>query len=78
VKPKGRESFGKQISKLLISRNVGNVEVALLLMLANNMIRDIDVLGLLVLFGVVDQAYGKLIVRVQDNRVSLRKTKGVE
>jgi hypothetical protein len=59
---RGRQSFGKDIGELLLSRNVGYLNSPSSLVFTNDMIRDVDVLGVLMLLRISNEADGLLVV----------------
>jgi hypothetical protein len=73
-----RQSLREDVSKLLMSREIRDVNVTVSLMLPDDMKGDINVFCFLVLLGVANKAYGQLIIGKQGRRVNLGVTEFVK
>jgi hypothetical protein len=67
------QSLSEDVCKFVLSQNIGDLNVAVGLVLANHVIQDINMLGVLMMFGITNKAYSRLIVRVEQGRVFLRR-----
>jgi hypothetical protein len=62
-KPSRGKGFRKNVSELLMHRDVGNVDGAIGLMLPEDVKRDINMFGFLMLLRVMNKANCRLVIR---------------
>ena len=70
-----REGLCEDVGELMLCQEICNLNGTICLMFSNHMIQNVDMFCILMLFRISNETNSRLVVGVEQGRVSLRKTK---